>query len=55
MLHLLEMADERPHIRQELRDKAVIWMDKNKPGDQELKRFRTKAEAVLGIKKDLSN
>jgi len=33
-------------------DKAVVWMEKNKRDDQELKRFRAEAEEVLGIKKD---
>lgn len=31
-------------------DKAVQWMDKNKPQDEELKRFRSEAEELLGIK-----
>ena len=30
-------------------DKAVSWMDKNKPQDDELRRFRAEAEALLGI------
>jgi tetratricopeptide (TPR) repeat protein len=33
-------------------DKAITWMDKNKPEDAELKRFRAEAEASLGIRKD---
>jgi serine/threonine protein kinase/Tfp pilus assembly protein PilF len=32
-------------------DRAVEWMDQNKPDDQELKRFRAEAEALLGIDK----
>ena len=32
-------------------EKAVAWMDKHKPDDEELKRFRAEAEATLGIKK----
>jgi len=31
-------------------DKAVQWMDKNKPKDAELHRFRAEASALLGIK-----
>ena len=31
-------------------DKAVQWMDKNKPKDEELRRFRAEASALLGIK-----
>jgi WD40 repeat protein/serine/threonine protein kinase/Flp pilus assembly protein TadD len=31
-------------------DKAVPWMEKNKPQDDELRRFRAEAEALLGIK-----
>jgi tetratricopeptide (TPR) repeat protein len=31
-------------------DKAVQWMDKNKPQDEELRRFRTEAAALLAIK-----
>ncbi|MHC4578191.1 MAG: protein kinase domain-containing protein [Planctomycetota bacterium] len=30
-------------------DKAVAWMEKHKPDDEELKRFRAEAEEVLGI------
>ena len=30
-------------------DKAVQWMDKNKPKDEELRRFRKEAEELLGI------
>ena len=29
-------------------DKAVEWMEKNKPDDEELKRFRAEAEELLG-------
>ncbi len=45
--HKLGQQDAR-----EWYDKAVAWMDKNKPDDEELKRFRAEAEEVLGIKKD---
>jgi serine/threonine protein kinase/Flp pilus assembly protein TadD len=31
-------------------DKAVQWMDKNQPKNEELRRFRAEAEEVLGIK-----
>jgi tetratricopeptide (TPR) repeat protein len=31
-------------------DKAVQWMDRNRPQDEELKRFRAEAAALLGIK-----
>jgi hypothetical protein len=30
-------------------DKAVAWMDKNKPDDEELRRFRAEAAALLGV------
>lgn len=33
-------------------DKAVEWMDKNDPHDDELKRFRAEAAEVLGIKEE---
>ena len=32
-------------------DEAVQWMDKNQPKDEELRRFRSEAEALLGMKK----
>jgi serine/threonine protein kinase/tetratricopeptide (TPR) repeat protein len=32
-------------------DRAVQWMEKNKPKDEELIRFRAEAEGLLGIKK----
>jgi len=35
-------------------DKAVQWMDMNKPQDEELRRFRAEAALLLGIK-DLPN
>ena len=31
-------------------DQAVQWMDKNKPQDEELRRFRAEAAELLGIK-----
>ena len=30
--------------------RAVEWMDKNKPQDEELRRFRTEAQELLGFK-----
>jgi tetratricopeptide (TPR) repeat protein len=30
-------------------DQAVRWMDKNKPQDEELRRFRAEAAELLGI------
>ena len=33
-------------------DQAVEWMEKNKPQDEELKRFRAEAEELLGAKAD---
>ena len=30
-------------------DKAVEWMEKNKPDDEELRRFRAEAAELLGI------
>ena len=32
-------------------DRAVAWMDKNKPQDEELKRFRAEATVLLGLAK----
>ena len=32
-------------------DRGVAWMDKNKPQDGELKRFRAEATALLGLAK----
>jgi len=32
-------------------DKAVTWMDKNRPQDAELRRFRAEAEALLKVEK----
>ena len=31
-------------------EKAVQWMDKNKPDDEELKQFRAEAAELLGMK-----
>jgi hypothetical protein len=31
-------------------DRAVQWVDGNKPNDEELRRFRAEAEELLGIK-----
>jgi hypothetical protein len=30
---------------------ALAWMEKNQPNDDELRRFRSEAEEVLGLKK----
>ena len=32
-------------------DRAVAWMDKNQPNDEELSRFRTEAAELLKIDK----
>jgi hypothetical protein len=32
-------------------DQAVAWMDKNAPQNEELKRFRAEAAALLGLAK----
>jgi hypothetical protein len=32
-------------------DRAVAWMDKNRPEDEELKRFRAEATALLSLAK----
>ena len=31
-------------------DQAIAWMDKNNPQNEELRRFRAEAAALLGIK-----
>jgi tetratricopeptide (TPR) repeat protein len=36
-------------------DKAVLWMDKNRPKDEELRRFRAEAATLLGIKDGVVN
>jgi tetratricopeptide (TPR) repeat protein len=44
------MAHARQHDRDEARkwyDKAVAWMEKNKPNDAELVRFREEAEELM--------
>jgi uncharacterized protein HemY len=33
-------------------DKAVQWMDKNRPHDDELRRFRKEAAALLGVEQE---
>jgi WD40 repeat protein/serine/threonine protein kinase/tetratricopeptide (TPR) repeat protein len=33
-------------------DKAVVWMEKNQPKNEELRRFRSEAEELLGVKKE---
>jgi tetratricopeptide (TPR) repeat protein len=35
----------------ELYDRAVLWMDKNQPQNEELRRFRAEAAELLGIEK----
>src|SRR5262249_54840690 len=42
--------DEKKEARQWY-DRAVQWMEKHTPKNEELRRFRKEAEAVLGIKK----
>ena len=32
-------------------DRAVQWMDKNQPKNEELRRFRREAAELLGVKK----
>jgi|SRR5579884_1668420 len=32
-------------------EKAIAWMDKHNPHDEELKRFRAEATALLGVEK----
>jgi WD40 repeat protein len=49
----LAMAHQRLGAKEEARrwyDKAVQWMDKNKPQDEELRRFRAEAAGLLGVK-----
>jgi tetratricopeptide (TPR) repeat protein len=41
-----------PAVARSFYDKAVAWMEEQRPDDEELKRFRSEAEAVLGIAKD---
>jgi len=46
------MAQRRLGDRDQARtwyDRAVEWMDKNEPQDDELKRFRAEAAALLGL------
>lgn len=33
-------------------DRAVTWMEKNQPQNEELRRFRTEAAELLGVKED---
>jgi WD40 repeat protein/serine/threonine protein kinase/tetratricopeptide (TPR) repeat protein len=50
----LAMANWQLGKKEEARkwyDKAVQWMDKNQPKDEELRRFRSEAEELLGMKK----
>jgi hypothetical protein len=47
---IMAMAHARLDDKDEARkwfDRAVVWMDKNKPQDEELRRFRTEAATVL--------
>jgi tetratricopeptide (TPR) repeat protein len=44
------MAHQRmgqPKAAQEWHTKAIVWMDENKPGDEELRQFRREAEITL--------
>ena len=50
----LAMANWQLGKKEEARkwyDKAVQWMDKNQPKDEELRRFRSEAEELLAVKK----
>jgi len=52
----LAMSHEKLGDREKARhwyNRAVEWMDKNKPQDDELRRFRTEAAELLKIKKGL--
>ncbi len=42
---------ERDEVRQWY-DQAIGWMDKNNPGDLEMRRFRAEAETLMGIHGD---
>jgi tetratricopeptide (TPR) repeat protein len=33
-------------------DQAALWMDKNQPANEELRRFRAEAEELMGIKQN---
>jgi tetratricopeptide (TPR) repeat protein len=49
----LAMAHQQIGKKDEARrwfDKAAQWMDKNRPRDKELRRFRIEAAALLGVK-----
>jgi tetratricopeptide (TPR) repeat protein len=49
----LAMAHWRLGDREQARtwyDRAIAWMDQHNPGDDELKRFRAEAAALLGVK-----
>lgn len=35
-------------------DKAVLWMDKNMPKDEELRRFRAEAAELMNIKEEIT-
>jgi hypothetical protein len=37
----------QPKAAQEWHTKAIVWMDENKPGDEELRQFRREAEITL--------
>jgi uncharacterized protein HemY len=36
-------------------EKAVAWMEKNQPRNEELRRFRAEAEGVLGIEEKMKS
>ena len=54
----LAMAHERLGAKDKARQcyaKAIAWMDKNKPQDEELRRFRAEAAALLAINEKKQN
>jgi hypothetical protein len=49
----LAMAQARLGNKDEARkwfDRAVLWMEKNSPKDEEMRRFQAEAAEVLGVK-----
>ena len=53
--YFLAMAHWQSDHKEEARkwyDQAVEWMEKNKPEDEELKRFHTEAAALLGVEEE---
>ena len=50
----LGMAHWRLGHKEEARkqvERAILWMEKNAPQNEELRQFKSEAEALLGIKK----